>query len=95
MTGREVKVKRKPKNKLNGKAEGAGGATRVFRAGCLRERPGPAEEVELAYTALEYPECPSCPHRLEPVGAPSFCRWLPREAAHPFASLAGFSETLL
>ncbi len=82
------------KNRVDGGAEGAGGATSVFRAGCLRERPGPAEEVELAYTALVYPECPGCPHRLEPGDAPSFCRWLPRETAHPFASLAGLSEAL-
>ena len=66
----------------------------TFRAGCLRERSGPGDVSELAYTALEYPECPECPHRLVPDGAPSFCRWLPKGAPHPFASLAGFREGL-
>lgn len=68
----------------------AGGGVKVFRAGCTREREGPAELRELAYTALQYPECPGCPHRLEPEGAPSFCRWLPVSTPHPFAVLAGF-----
>ena len=67
---------------------------RTFRAGCLRERPGPEDLNELAYTALEYPECPECPHRLVPDGALSFCRWLPKDAPHPFAALAGFREGL-
>ncbi len=61
---------------------------RTFRAGCGRERPGPDDLTELAYTALEYPECPTCPHRLEPEAAPSFCRWLTGER-RPFAALAG------
>lgn len=61
-----------------------------FRAGCEREREGPDDLPELAYTALTYPECPGCPHRLEPVDAPSFCRWLRADAPHPFAALAEF-----
>lgn len=63
-------------------------ATATFRAGCEREREVPADVPELAYTALEYPECPGCPHRLEPEDGPAFCRWLPRETPHPFAGLA-------
>lgn len=66
---------------------------RRFRAGCGREAEGP-DEAELAYTALEYPECPACEHRLEPENAPGFCRWRPADAPHPFAALAGFREGL-
>jgi hypothetical protein len=63
---------------------------KVFQAGCGRERQGPDDLHELAYTALEYPECPDCPHRLEPEGAPSFCRWLSGPRPQPFAVLADF-----
>lgn len=63
---------------------------KTFRAGCGRERPGPDDLSEWAYTALEYPECPSCPHRLEPEGAVSFCRWLDLARQAPFAALAHF-----
>ncbi len=66
----------------------------TFRAGCNRERTGPGDLSELAYTALEYPECPDCPHRLFPEGAPSFCRWLPADAPHPFAALADFAADI-
>ena len=69
-----------------------------FRAGCKRECDGPDDLAELAYTALAYPECPGCPHRVEPDGsglAPaSFCRWLPASTPNPFAALAGFREGL-
>ncbi len=69
-----------------------------FRAGCLRECDGPDDLRELAYTALAYPECPGCPHRLEPEGAGSaavsFCRWLPVATPNPFAALAGLREGL-
>lgn len=61
---------------------------RRFRAGCGRERGGPADVDELAYTDLAFPECPDCPHRLAPEGGPAFCRWLPVERPHPFAGLA-------
>lgn len=66
----------------------------TFRAGCLRECPGPDDLSELAYTALEYPECPDCPHRLLPDDAPSFCRWLPVSTPHPFAALASLREVV-
>lgn len=72
-----------------------------FRAGCNRECDGPDDLSELAYTALSYPECPGCPHRLEPEGssskgsaAVSFCRWLPVGTPNPFAALADFREGL-
>lgn len=66
---------------------------RRFRAGCGRVRKGPDEE-DLAYTALAYPECPGCEHRLEPEGAPSFCRWRLEDAPHPFAVLSGLREVV-
>lgn len=65
-----------------------------FRAGCGRETPGPTDLHELAYTALEFPECPACRHRLEPEGRASFCRWLDPGRKDPFAALAGFREGL-
>lgn len=61
---------------------------RRFRAGCGRERSGPADLDELAYTELAFPECPGCPHRIEPEGGPAFCRWLAVGRPHPFAGLA-------
>ena len=67
---------------------------RRFRAGCARECSGPDDLQEIAYTALSYPECPGCEHRLEPENAPSFCRWLRAESPHPFAGLADFREGL-
>lgn len=65
-----------------------------FRAGCKREYDGPSDLKELAYTALAYPECPGCPHRLEPEGAANFCRWLPVGTPNPFTALADFREEL-
>jgi hypothetical protein len=61
---------------------------RRFRAGCGRERLGPAELPELAYTELAYPECDGCRHRLAPEDGPAFCRWLPVDRPDPFAALA-------
>ncbi|GGO41228.1 hypothetical protein [Deinococcus humi] len=46
-------------------------------------------EADLAYTEQAFPECPSCPHRVEPEGGPPFCTLRPRSAPHPFAALAG------
>jgi hypothetical protein len=66
-------------------------ATKCFRAGCGREREGPADLADLAYTDLAFAECPACPHRLEPEGGPAFCRWLSAGAPHPFAALAGWT----
>lgn len=68
-------------------------ATKCFRAGCGREREGPGDLVDLAYTDLAFPECPVCPHRLEPEDGPAFCRWLGAEAPHPFAALADWTPS--
>lgn len=59
-----------------------------FVAGCGRRWDGDAGEAELAYTALAFPECPACPHRVSPDGAGDFCTLRPEGAAHPFAALA-------
>ena len=61
---------------------------RRFRAGCGRERAGPADVAELAYTALAFPECDGCRHRLAPEDGPAFCRWLAVDRPDPFAALA-------
>ena len=68
-----------------------------FVAGCGRAQAGPGDLAELAYTALAFPECPPCPHRLLPEDGPSFCRWLRtsgEDHAHPFAALAPFRDAL-
>lgn len=62
-----------------------------FRAGCGREWLVTSAEPDLAYTEQAFPECPACPHRVEPQGGPPFCTLRPASAAHPFAALAGFS----
>jgi hypothetical protein len=71
----------------------------VVRAGCGRTRRVSAAELAragvpaaFAYVALAFPECPGCPHRVDPEGAASFCAWRPADAPHPFAALAGWSE---
>ncbi|MDL2344923.1 hypothetical protein QOL99_12285 [Deinococcus sp. MIMF12] len=66
----------------------------TFRAGCSREWTlAPSEvasaEADLAYTEQAFPECPACPHRVEPEGTLPFCTLRPVGAAHPFAALAG------
>ena len=61
---------------------------RRFRAGCGRERRGPAEEASLAYLELAYPECPTCPHRVAPDDAAPFCVWRAIDADDPWAPLA-------
>ena len=68
--------------------------TQRFVAGCERVKEGPADLGEVAYTELAFPECPTCPHRVIPEDAPSFCRWLDEGSARPFARLAGFAEGL-
>ena len=65
-----------------------------FVAGCKRVKEGPADLREVAYTELAFPECPTCPHRVIPEGAPSFCRWLPVDAKGPFAGLESFARGL-
>lgn len=68
--------------------------TKRFVAGCERVKEGPADLKEVAYTELAFPECPTCPHRVIPEGAPSFCRWLDVEARGPFAALGSFAQGL-
>lgn len=61
----------------------------TFRAGCRREWTVATAEPDLAYTEQAFPECPTCPHRVEPEGAAPFCTLRPVGTAHPFAALAG------
>ncbi|MCD0164508.1 MULTISPECIES: hypothetical protein [unclassified Deinococcus] len=61
----------------------------TFRAGCAREWVIESAEADLAYTDQAFPECPTCPHRVEPDGGPPFCTLRPVGTAHPFAGLAG------
>lgn len=63
----------------------------TFRAGCSREWTLPSAEPDLAYTEQAFPECPACPHRVEPEGTLPFCTLRPVGAAHPFAALAGLA----
>ncbi|WP_420594432.1 hypothetical protein [Deinococcus sp.] len=65
-------------------------AVQTYQAGCGRVWPVASAEPDLAYTELKFAECPACPHRVEPDGAPDFCTLRPQDAAHPFAALAGF-----
>ena len=69
-------------------------AKKTFQAGCRRTWELAAQEAELAYTALAFPECPTCPHRVEPEGGPPFCTLRPMATPHPFAGLAGLREGL-
>ena len=64
-------------------------APTLFRAGCGREWPVASREPDLAYTEQAFPECPLCPHRVEPEGAAPFCTLRPVSTPHPFAALAG------
>lgn len=61
----------------------------LYRAGCRREWSVASREADLAYTEQAFPECPTCPHRVEPEGGPPFCTLRPAGTAHPFAGLAG------
>jgi hypothetical protein len=67
---------------------------KTFRAGCDRTREGPRDLRDFAYTDLAYPECPDCPHRLEPEDGKPFCRWLDVTRENPFAALAAFRESV-
>jgi hypothetical protein len=54
-------------------------------------------EADLAYTDQVFPECPTCPHRIEPegsAGAVPFCTLRPLNTPHPFAGLAGLLNEL-
>ena len=63
---------------------------RTLRAGCARTMVLETDLSEIAYRALEYPECPTCPHRVDPEGAAPFCVWRDENTPHPFAGLAAF-----
>lgn len=60
----------------------------VYRAGCGRKWKVASTEADLAYTEQAFAECPICPHRVDPEGAPPFCTLRPVNTAHPFAALA-------
>ncbi|MEM7737188.1 MAG: hypothetical protein AAF267_15515 [Deinococcota bacterium] len=66
---------------------------RTFEAGCKRRMTLKTELSELAYDELSYPECPSCPHRVEPEGAAPFCVWRDVNEPHPFAGLASMLDS--
>ena len=69
----------------------------TYRAGCGRTWEIPSAESDLAYTDQAFPECPACPHRVEPegaVGVSAFCTLRPVTAPHPFAGLAGLLDGL-
>ena len=72
-------------------------AVQTYRAGCERTWEIPSVESDLAYTEQAFPECPACPHRVEPEGAAgvmAFCTLRPVTAPHPFAGLAGLLDGL-
>ena len=64
-------------------------SAQLYRAGCGREWEVASAEPDLAYTEQAFPECPTCPHRVEPEGIRPFCTLRPVGTAHPFAALAG------
>ncbi|GGJ85975.1 hypothetical protein [Deinococcus aquiradiocola] len=66
----------------------------TYRAGCERTWDLASGEADLAYTDQAFPECPTCPHRVEPEGAVPFCTLRPVAAPHPFAGLAGLLPDL-
>lgn len=63
----------------------------TYLAGCGRTWAVASAEADLAYTDQAFPECPACPHRVEPEGGPPFCTLRPVDTAHPFAALAGLN----
>ena len=76
------------RNKLEQKTKTpSSSATITYQAGCKRVWTLPSSEPDLAYTLLEFPECPECPHRVEPDGGPSFCTLRPVGTKNPFANL--------
>lgn len=72
-----------------GRPTGPGAAAaQTYLAGCGRTWEMASAEPDLAYTGQAFPECPGCPHRIEPDGTLPFCTLRPRSAPHPFAGLA-------
>lgn len=69
-------------------------ALKTFRAGCGREWSVASAQADLAYTEQAFPECPTCPHRVEPDDAAPFCTLRPVGTRHPFAELAGLKGVL-
>ncbi|AFZ66327.1 hypothetical protein [Deinococcus peraridilitoris] len=61
----------------------------TFRAGCGHSWRLASSAPDLAYTALEFPACVTCPHRVDSDGGGSFCTLRPEHGQHPFAVLAG------
>lgn len=81
---------RKPhKDKHNGQNnhENNHVTVRTLKAGCQRTMVLETDLTEIAYRALEYPECPTCPHRVVPDNAAPFCVWRDENTPHPFAGL--------
>ncbi|WP_425145484.1 hypothetical protein [Deinococcus sp.] len=71
------------------------GALQSYRAGCGRTWDLASREADLAYTDQAFPECPTCPHRVEPEGSGvPFCTLRPHDAPHPFAGLASLLDSL-
>lgn len=79
----------RPPNKAPRAASPSRPTETTYRAGCERTWAVVSAEPDLAYTDQAFPECPTCPHRVEPDGAAAFCTLRPVGAAHPFAALAG------
>lgn len=71
-----------------------GARIQTYQAGCRRTWEIPSAEPDLAYTDQAFPQCPTCPHRVEPEGAVPFCTLRPLNAPHPFAGLAGLLDDL-
>jgi len=73
-------------------------AVQTYQAGCQRTWQIASAESDLAYTDQAFPECPTCPHRVEPEGTGSgavpFCTLRPAGTPHPFAALAGLLDGL-
>lgn len=86
-----MSMSRSPVPKASRRASQARPAETTYRAGCDRTWAVASAEPDLAYTDQAFPECPTCPYRVEPEGGPPFCTLRPVGAAHPFAALAGLN----
>jgi hypothetical protein len=77
--------------------QAAAAQIQTYQAGCQRTWDIASAEADLAYTDQAFPECPTCPHRIEPEGAAGavpFCTLRPVSTPHPFAGLAGLRAEL-